>query len=59
MNDRRGFWYSLAVALSALGLFMLVAGLAEHQHVKRIAIAIALCVPAVMTFVTARRPRLH
>jgi type III secretory pathway component EscT len=44
---------ALIACLCTAGVFILLAGIAEHQQPRRIALAIALCLPAI--FVLLRR----
>lgn len=41
------FGDTTTATLAIIGVFILLAGAAEHQHVTRIAFGIALCLPAI------------
>lgn len=40
--------YMLIVSCAAVGLFLAIVDLAEHQRRARLAIELALCVPAIL-----------
>ena len=52
---REGYWsFNLAAIFCAAGIFILLVGLGEPLRVERIALGIALCLPATVILLRRR-----